>query len=203
MTKRRRTEKPQTGGLADAGLFEAAMSDATPLDRDTRRRYVTDEEGYLSENFAATSKQTQRRGQGPERRRSAVAPAGVGSPATRPQHSFDRATMRQVKQGKLTVDRKLDLHGLTQAKAHDRLIGFIDSAARSGCRCVLVITGKGVQVTERPVEQGDSRERGVLRRMVPVWLTAGNLAPLVVDFQSALPKHGGDGAFYVRLRRLG
>jgi len=174
------------------------MADATPLDDGVRRRYVAED----AKQPVANSKRSPRQGRPiAQKHVSGGAPEKSRQPA-RPQHQFDRATLRQVKQGKLTIDRKLDLHGLTQAKAHDRLISFIDSAARSGCRCVLVITGKGVQVTERPVEVDANRERGVLRRMVPAWLAAGNLAPLVVDYQSALPKHGGDGAFYIRLRQI-
>jgi len=199
MTKRQR-DKPdlQGPGVPDAGLFEAAMADATPLDDGVRRRYVAEE----AKQSVANSKRNPLQGRTmPQQRVSGSAPE-KSRQQIRPQHQFDRATLRQVKQGKLTVDRKLDLHGLTQAKAHDRLISFIDSAARSGCRCVLVITGKGVQVTERTVEDTKIRERGVLRRMVPAWLAASNLAPLVVDYQSALPKHGGDGAFYIRLRRI-
>jgi len=199
MTKRQGNKRaPQGPGVPDAGLFEAAMADATPLDDGVRRRYVAEE----AKQSVANSKRSPRQGRSIPQQRGPEIPPEKSRQSARPQHQFDRATMRQVKQGKLTVDRKLDLHGLTQAKAHDRLIGFIDSAARSGCRCVLVITGKGVQVTERTVEGEEKTERGVLRRMVPAWLAASNLAPLVVDYQSALPKHGGDGAFYIRLRRF-
>ena len=44
-------------------------------------------------------------------------------------------------------------------------------------------------------------ERGVLRQAVPHWLTAADLAPLVVSFSPAPRRLGGDGALYVRLRR--
>jgi DNA-nicking Smr family endonuclease len=41
----------------------------------------------------------------------------------------------------------------------------------------------------------------VLRAMLPVWLSEPGLAPLVAGWDTAAQGHGGDGAFYVRLRR--
>ena len=56
---------------------------------------------------------------------------------------IDGRTQRRLFRGDVPVDRKLDLHGLTAARAESRLAQFIETAARDGCRCVLVITGKG------------------------------------------------------------
>ena len=89
----------------------------------------------------------------------------------------------------------VDLHGLRQAEAHDRLIGFLQRARAAGHGLVLVITGKG--------GAGGALfdERGVLRRAVPHWLSRPDLRPLVLGFETAAPQHGGAGALYVRLRR--
>ncbi|MEC7257418.1 MAG: Smr/MutS family protein, partial [Pseudomonadota bacterium] len=46
------------------------------------------------------------------------------------------------------------------------------------------------------------RVRGILRRQVPHWLTTPPLAQAVLDFTPAHIRHGGEGAFYVYLRRL-
>jgi DNA-nicking Smr family endonuclease len=37
--------------------------------------------------------------------------------------------------------------------------------------------------------------------MVPLWLMLPELRSLVVGFESASVRHGGEGALYVRLRR--
>jgi DNA-nicking Smr family endonuclease len=37
--------------------------------------------------------------------------------------------------------------------------------------------------------------------MLPIWLSEPNLAPLVAGWDVAAQGHGGDGAFYLRLRR--
>ena len=121
--------------------------------------------------------------------RQATAPSRA--PALSP---LDRRTMSRINRGALAIDGRIDLHGMTQAAAHRRLIVFLRDAQESGARLVLVITGKG-----RSGGAGD--ERGVLRRMVPVWLASADLRPLVVGFDEAGRAHGGAGALYVRLRR--
>ncbi|MGA0561988.1 Smr/MutS family protein [Ancylobacter sp. VNQ12] len=95
------------------------------------------------------------------------------------------------------VDARLDLHGLTQAAAHGRLIAFLRGAQGSGHSLVLVITGKGDASAGFHHEGG----RGVLRRLVPQWLAAPELRAVVVGFETAGRGHGGEGALYVRVRR--
>ncbi len=101
----------------------------------------------------------------------------------------DRRTAERLHRGQMDIDGRIDLHGMTQAEAHDSLAAFMDKAEARGWRCVLVITGKG------------TRGGGVLRAAVPRWL---NLAPhrsRILSFGAARPKDGGDGALYVLLRR--
>ena len=59
---------------------------------------------------------------------------------------------------------------------------------------MLVITGKG--------KIGAESERGVLRRQVPQWLSLPEFRSLVVGFEEAHIGHGGEGALYVRVRRV-
>ena len=47
----------------------------------------------------------------------------------------------------------------------------------------------------------DGGGRGVLKRMVPLWLGLPEFRGLVIGFESAAVGHGGEGALYVRLRR--
>ncbi|MDQ0346881.1 Smr/MutS family protein [Ancylobacter vacuolatus] len=96
------------------------------------------------------------------------------------------------------VDARLDLHGMTQAAAHGRLIAFLRGAQGSGHGLVLVITGKGEAMSVLAGEGG----RGVLRRLVPQWLGAPELRTVVLGFETAGRGHGGEGALYVRVRRL-
>jgi DNA-nicking Smr family endonuclease len=110
---------------------------------------------------------------------------------------IDRRTVSRLGRGSVTIDARLDLHGMTQAAAHGRLVRFLKQAQADGARLVLVITGKGKPADE-PAYGG---ERGVLRRAVPLWLSAAEMRPFVVGFGEASTPHGGAGALYVRVRR--
>jgi DNA-nicking Smr family endonuclease len=91
----------------------------------------------------------------------------------------------------------IDLHGMTQAEAHSVLIQFLYRAQASGHAIVLVVTGKG----SGGLSDVTDSHRGVLRRMVPHWLTLPDLRAVVLGFEEAGPRQGGGGALYVRLRR--
>ncbi|MEM7270856.1 MAG: Smr/MutS family protein [Pseudomonadota bacterium] len=99
--------------------------------------------------------------------------------------------------GKRTPDARLDLHGMSAARAHAALKMFISDSRDRGCRCVLVITGKG---SDEPAAFGEVKP-GVLRRETPRWLSSPPLAQMIVTVAQAHPKHGGSGALYVYLKR--
>jgi DNA-nicking Smr family endonuclease len=102
---------------------------------------------------------------------------------------LDRRTWLRLKRGQVAIERTLDLHGRTQAEAHDALARFLAAAQAAGCRSALVVTGKGL-------ESG-----GTLRHMVPRWLNEGVNRERIVAFAPAQARHGGTGALYVLLRR--
>jgi DNA-nicking Smr family endonuclease len=136
---------------------------------------------------------------GPPPRASATRPslAPIAVPAVDPRKA------RRIASGTIEIEARLDLHGLTQTIAHGRLVAFLHSAAAQGLRTVLVITGKGA--SRQPTTLGggwrEDEEVGVLRRSVPRWLAEAPLRALVIGCQVAAPRHGGEGALYVLLRR--
>lgn len=103
-----------------------------------------------------------------------------------------RRMKQRLSRGAEEITGRLDLHGRTQAQAHNALLGFLRAAQARGEKNVLVITGKG--------QRGDG-ERGVLKRQVPMWLKLPEFRELVVGFEEAHVGHGGQGALYVRLRK--
>ena len=113
-----------------------------------------------------------------------------------PLAPLGRKLKQRIARGSRAIDGKLDLHGFTQAEAHGALLHFLRTRQGRGAKVVLVITGKGFR--------GDAGagERGVLRRMVPMWLGLAEFRSYVVSFESASIAHGGEGALYVTLRRL-
>jgi DNA-nicking Smr family endonuclease len=127
-------------------------------------------------------------------------PAVKAKPAAKGE-MLNRQTARQLERGKLPVEARLDLHGMRQREAHAALRRFLKSAQGKGYKHVLVITGKGAAAdTTRPFYESD--ERGVLRQAVPHWLAAPDLAPVVLSYSEAPRRLGGEGALYVRLRKV-
>jgi DNA-nicking Smr family endonuclease len=118
----------------------------------------------------------------PEKKTPALAPLG-------------RRLKQRVARGREPIDARLDLHGFTQTQAHAALLRFLRRAQADGVRMVLVVTGKGTS------KGGETHERGVLKRQVPLWLALPEFRSLVVGFEDAHIGHGGAGALYVRLRR--
>jgi len=132
------------------------------------------------------------------------AAAAKAKRAGAPAFGLDGSTAERLKRGKVEPDATVDLHGMTQAQAHARLVAFVRRGSEHGFRCVLVVTGKGVARPPRDEAGFVMPERssaGVLRLMVPRWLEEDALRSLVVGVQSAHQRHGGAGAFYVYLRR--
>lgn len=112
--------------------------------------------------------------------------------------AMDQKAYGRMKKGRLAPEARIDLHGMTIAEAHPALLSFIMESAAEGRRLVLVITGKG---KSRPDEGPMPVRHGVLRHQVPHWLNTQPLKPLVLQISEAHLKHGGQGAYYVYLRR--
>ena len=106
-------------------------------------------------------------------------------------HTLDEPTLDKLSKGKLPIEGRVDLHGLTQDEAYSLLFSFLHRAHAGGVRYVLIITGKG----------SSSGGDGVLRRAVPAWLATPAFRHLVSSHDHAARRHGGSGALYVRLRR--
>jgi DNA-nicking Smr family endonuclease len=107
---------------------------------------------------------------------------------------------RKVSRGRIEIDATLDLHGMRQEEARTALHRFIKARVNRGDRTILVITGKGI----KKLDDHGARliERGVLRHMLPVWLSEPSLSPMIAGWDTSAQQHGGEGAFYVRLRRM-
>lgn len=115
-------------------------------------------------------------------------------PAMPPLAPLGRRERSRLSRGRDEIDARIDLHGMTQTRAHHALHRFLVRAHSDGFTFVLVITGKGKV-------GGPESERGILRRQVPQWLSLPEFRSLVVGFEEAHIGHGGSGALYVRIRR--
>ena len=106
-------------------------------------------------------------------------------------HPLDRPTHRKIAKGRIDIEARIDLHGLTQHEAHGLLYSFLVNAHARGLRHVMVITGKG----------RSRGSEGILKQAVPHWFSTPLFRMLVSAYEDAARHHGGHGALYVRLRR--
>jgi len=127
----------------------------------------------------------------PPRRTHALPELGAGQAI-----GLDKATAERLRRGELPIEARLDLHGLTQAQAHDSLQRFLAGSQAQQRRCVLIITGKGFRAKDGAVQTG------ILRASVPRWLNEAPNRARILAFASARDRHGGGGALYVLLKRL-
>ncbi len=178
-----------------------------------RKRSLSEDERALWESVAKQIKPLRKKprtvktpaaspdGETPVAARSTALPKPLASakvlrapkPEPPPLAPFGRRERSQLSRGRKEIDARLDLHGMTQTRAHRALSAFLQRAHSDGLAFVLVITGKG--------KMGAESERGVLRRQVPQWLSLPEFRALVVGFEEAHKGHGGEGALYVRIRR--
>ena len=118
---------------------------------------------------------------------------------TKAPPQMDRKNFDRLRKGKMTPDRRVDLHGMTADIAHAVLTQFILGAYAGGARLVLVITGKGR--LHGPADTVMPQRRGIIRHSVPEWLRQAPVRDKIVQVIPAHRKHGGDGAYYVYLKR--
>lgn len=97
--------------------------------------------------------------------------------------------MRQLRQGKLAPEAKLDLHGLTRQEAREKVRFFLEDATFQGLKTVLIITGRGKGSSAGPV----------LRQFMERYLSSDARA-WVVEWGRAPARYGGEGALVVFLK---
>jgi DNA-nicking Smr family endonuclease len=122
------------------------------------------------------------------------------TPGKPPIGRIEPKLRQKLGRGRIGIDGTLDLHGMRQHEAYGALARYLRARVARGDRTILVITGKGLKKLN-----GDPTaivERGVLRTMLPIWLNSPELGPLVAGWDQSAQGHGGEGAWYVRLRRL-
>ena len=196
--KTRRSDHPLN--LEDRILWNKVARTVNPLDRDrynAAQRDVWDD--WVADAFGEQQPKQPRppapATQRPQPPISSPAPATRAKPAPASARTIlaplEQPTYRKLARGRTPIDASIDLHAMTQDEAFSQLHRFLTQARARACRHVLVITGKG----------RSPQSEGILRRMLPIWLSREPFSGLVSGVRPAARGHGGDGAFYVRLRK--
>lgn len=112
--------------------------------------------------------------------------------------NIDANTAKKFRKGEFRIEAELDLHGCTENNAFDKVINFVKNSYLKQYRCIAIITGKGLHVTE---ESDIFCTRGVLKDRVPQWLNFPEVRPLILSITHPAPKDGGSGVIQILLRR--
>jgi DNA-nicking Smr family endonuclease len=184
--------QPASAEPEDVQAFRRAVADVKPLGVVPRADHKNKPKPRARRRAAASDAQDL------DASMPLIAVAEDGSPASSPVAGeavlgFQRGgvriqVMRKLRRGLIPAQDELDLHGMNQSAARDRLADFIAASRNAGHRCVRIIHGKGYR----------SGARGaVLKTAVDLWLRRHGD---VLAFASAKAIDGGTGALYVLLR---
>jgi DNA-nicking Smr family endonuclease len=180
----------------DYGLWEEIVRSVKPLHKARTARKPRDAETSPSSPKSSS----------PARPMSATSPVHRHEPPT--LTGLDRRSQRRMTRGQVEIEARIDLHGTGIERARGRLLNFFVKSRSDGLRLVLVITGKGASPFSRHTLHGSDHyhapeRQGRLRRLAPEWFNEREFREHVAGFQPAHPRHGGGGAFYVKLRKKG
>lgn len=123
-------------------------------------------------------------------------------PAPLPNESLDGSWDKKLASGKVQPDLVIDLHGHTREAARRLLHSRVLNAEAHGHRVILVITGKGLMPGPSPADLMEGRPtRGAIKADFPRWLGEEGLSSRIAAVRRAHPRHGGEGAAYLILKR--
>tara|TARA_B100000989_G_scaffold278516_1_gene240367 strand:+ start:29 stop:529 length:501 start_codon:yes stop_codon:yes gene_type:complete len=98
------------------------------------------------------------------------------------------------KQFKNKSFQKIDLHGLTVDEAYQNVLSYLKTSFNKKNLLHIVVTGLG----NKP--QGEEFFTGKIRKQFPQWLDTEPFQQIVKSYSPCKLKHGGLGAFYIKLR---
>ena len=115
--------------------------------------------------------------------------------------THDKATLdskwdKTLSRGSVVPDSSIDLHGHNLHSAYVLLDEGLERSIGRGDRVLLLITGKPPQ----PDSQ-QPHKRGAIRAAVVGWLAGSRHADRIAAVRAAHPRHGGNGALYIIIRR--
>ena len=109
---------------------------------------------------------------------------------------------KDLKKGRIRIDRRLDLHGYTILEAYEKFKDEVIKLYNKNKRCMLVITGKGVHLKiKESTEENPKLFHGKIKKSIIDWIREDQFKNYILTYQDAGFDHGGDGALFVYLRR--
>ena len=107
-----------------------------------------------------------------------------------------------IKKGSFNIDKKIDFHGKSVLESEELFNNTIIESYNNRQRCLLFVTGKGLFKSKNYEESEKPKlYHGVIRSSFVQWASSKKFSKYILSFDQASIEHGGDGAFYVYLRK--
>ena len=117
--------------------------------------------------------------------------------------SKDRLPNKDFKnyENKKIIVRSIDLHGYTLDEANKAIENFIVKAFEENVNKLIVVTGKGLH-SDNEKDPYVSKDLSILKYSVPEFISNNiNLMGMINDMTDAKIEDGGNGAFYIFLKK--
>ena len=96
---------------------------------------------------------------------------------------------------------EIDLHGFTLDEANKTVDKFIKDSFDNGITKIRIVTGKGLH-SDNEKNPYISKDLSILKYSVPEYIKNNNqLMKLIIEFKEASIQDGGEGAFYIHLKK--
>ena len=103
---------------------------------------------------------------------------------------------------KKEITKTIDLHGLSLQNANNILEDFIMKCFEKRVNKIIVITGKGLR-SKNDENPYVSKDLSILKHSVPDFIKSRpNLMKIITKTEEANIKDGGQGAFYIFLKKF-
>ena len=96
---------------------------------------------------------------------------------------------------------EIDLHGFTLDEANKTVERLINKSYDEGVSKIRIVTGKGLH-SDNEKNPYISKDFSILKYSVPEHIKKNNeLMKLIIEFKEASSHDGGEGAFYIHLKK--
>ena len=132
------------------------------------------------------------------------------TPASEPKHNLKNPKLilekisigKNIKKRFFKIDKKIDFHGKSLLEAEEIFSSTVTECFSRGDRCLLFVTGKGLFKIKNNDHSAEPKlYHGVIRAEFVSWVKSNKFLKYILSFERASIEHGGDGAFYVYLRK--
>ena len=108
---------------------------------------------------------------------------------------------KKLKKGKIPPDQKIDFHGMSLIEAEELLCNTVISCYNTNQRCILFVTGKGVNKKVTDYKNETRLYYGKIRSAFSSWIRKPEIEKYILNVEQASMEYGADGAFFVYLRK--